>query len=104
VWLGGGKGSQRHSPGTLAHDPAPVLAFPAGLQNFRLNLVGGVDLLSSVARLLWLKDAPTVGYLGAYRDESNPPFYGWSWVDDTNASNLNCGSTGCGIFSPDQPK
>ncbi len=31
------------------------------------------------------------------------PTAGWSWVDGTNASNLNCGSVGCGLWISIQP-
>lgn len=73
-------------------------------QNFRIDTVAGVDLLSVAARLLWYKEVPTAGHFGGYRDNSNPPYYGWKWVDGTPADNLNCGFAGCGIFVPDQPK
>lgn len=29
---------------------------------------------------------------------------GWSWVDGTASSNLNCGASGCGIWGEGEPK
>lgn len=31
------------------------------------------------------------------------PATGWSWLDNTNSSGLNCGSEGCGPWSPGHP-
>ncbi len=50
---------------------------------------GAPDLLSFAFRLTNM-GAHT--WLGGLRDNSNPPLSGWSWVDGTPASNLNCGS------------
>ncbi len=41
-------------------------------------------------------------WIGATRDSSSPPF-GFTWVDGTSAGNLNCGSTGCGIWRTIEP-
>jgi hypothetical protein len=45
------------------------------------------------------------GWVGGWRDSTASTVYvGWHWVDGTDASNLNCGSRGCGVFSTGQPK
>jgi hypothetical protein len=41
-------------------------------------------------------------WAGCYRTGSIPTA-GWSWVDGTNATNLNCGSASCGPWSPGNP-
>ncbi len=67
------------------------------------NGPGVSDLLSAAA---WMGLALNLGHmwLGASRDMSNPPFGVWSWVDGTNATNINCGSSGCGPYGPLEPK
>jgi hypothetical protein len=41
-------------------------------------------------------------WVGGYRTGS-VAVTGWSWVDDTDATNLNCGSMGCGPWVTGQP-
>ncbi len=43
-------------------------------------------------------------FVGASRDDSDPPLNGWSWIDGTSADNLNCGEANCGPWSYDQPE
>jgi hypothetical protein len=44
-------------------------------------------------------------YLGAARAEiPDGNMYTYSWVDGTPSGNLNCGSQGCGLWSPGEPK
>ena len=60
------------------------------------------DLLSTV---YWLALVAARGlWLGGYRDSANPPFREWYWSDGTNASNLNCGTAGCGPWAGGEPK
>ncbi len=43
--------------------------------------------------------------MGGWRDSTASTVYvGWHWVDGADASNLNCGVSGCGVFSTGQPK
>jgi hypothetical protein len=67
------------------------------------NGPGVTDLLSTAA---WMGLAVNLGHLwlGAYSDMSLSPFGVWSWVDGTNASNVNCGSVGCGPYRLGEPK
>jgi hypothetical protein len=67
------------------------------------NGFGVFDLLSATA---WMGLALNLGeiWLGGSRDMSNPPFGVWSWVDGTNASNINCGSPGCGPYGLWEPR
>jgi hypothetical protein len=61
------------------------------------------DLLSAAYQLAIVGN--TAVWLGAYRDlGAAVPYVGWSWVDGTNASNINCGAVGCGPWSPGLPK
>ncbi len=61
------------------------------------------DLLSAAYQLAIVGNAAV--WLGAYRDlGAAVPYVGWSWVDGTNASNINCGAVGCGPWSPGLPK
>ena len=59
----------------------------------------GRDMVSVAYRL---SDKSRSTLIGATRDSSNPP-WGWSWVDDTSLSNLNCMCVGklacCVVFS-----
>jgi hypothetical protein len=48
-------------------------------------------------------------YIGCYQSEvATQRAAGWSWVDDTAASNLNCGTGngggGCGVWAANQPR
>lgn len=44
-------------------------------------------------------------YIGCSQSsEASTPGSGWSWVDSTSPSNLNCGSTGCDLWSNDRPR
>jgi len=42
-------------------------------------------------------------HVGAFKDNTAALVSGWSWDDGTPATNLNCGSAGCNIWSSDQP-
>ena len=75
-------------------------------QNTRMNFTstGTWDVLS-FALDLTRASVSSSSWLGGWRDAISPtPFLGWHWVDGTNASNLNCGSSGCGVFSSGQPR
>jgi hypothetical protein len=68
-----------------------------------LNASTATDLLSFAFSLVRAGGpTPTARtYIGAYRDASSPiASAGWSWVDNTPSSALNCGSVGCGPFAP----
>ncbi len=44
-------------------------------------------------------------YVGAVRAAGGPPFAtGWSWVDGTPATNLNCLTIGCLLWEPTTPR
>jgi hypothetical protein len=47
----------------------------------------GADLLSIASQL-----TSSTAWIGGLRDDSNPPLFGWSWVDGTPSTNLNCGT------------
>jgi hypothetical protein len=64
-----------------------MLAFRIS-QTAPMTAGGASDLLSSA---LQVAGQSRDVWIGALRDDSNPP-WGWSWVDGTPASNLNCGS------------
>jgi hypothetical protein len=51
------------------------------------------SLLGSVGKYAWV---------GGFRT-GTVATAGWSWVDGTNASNLNCGAVGCGPWGPSEP-
>lgn len=75
-------------------------------QTTRMNFTstGTWDVLS-FALDLTRASVSSSSWLGGWRDAISPtPFLGWHWVDGTNASNLNCGSSGCGVFSSGQPR
>ncbi len=56
----------------------------------------------SLLSFAWSLRANTSVWIGARRDTSNIP-WGYSWVDGTAASNLNCGSIGCNGWASGQP-
>jgi hypothetical protein len=60
------------------------------------------DLLSTAYQLAAIANRTV--WLGAYRDPSSPATQGWSWVDGTNASNINYGTSGYGLWSAGEPK
>jgi hypothetical protein len=62
---------------------------PVGVQTVDVTATGAADLLSSAYQLTDKSSSP---WIGGMRDNSNPPYYGWSWVDGTPAANLNCGT------------
>ena len=65
----------------------------------------GANLLSVAMRLALQppNTNPNLNvHIGASRDNTNPP-WGWSWVDGTPASNLNCNSKNCGPWSGGSP-
>ncbi len=60
------------------------------------------DLLSAAYQLAAVVNQAL--WLGASRDPSSPATQGWSWVDGTNASNINCGAASCGPWALSEPK
>jgi hypothetical protein len=95
--------SSSSSPITL--QVAKVRSGPGSGLVFGFIFVGVSDLLSAAA---WMGLAVDLGplWLGAYRDSnlSSPTFGWWSWVDGTNATNVNCGPVGCGPYGPGEPE
>ena len=41
--------------------------------------------------------------VGANVTTVSTPATGWTWMDGTTSTNLNCGSVGCGFWAPGQP-
>ena len=56
-------------------------------------MVGGTPCSATVAHGWWRPPARTGSVATA----------GWNWVDGANASNLNCGSQGCGPWAASEP-
>lgn len=45
-----------------------------------------------------------VAYVGCVHDAQSADMNtGWSWVDETPSTALNCGGTGCGLWSQSEP-
>lgn len=78
-------------------------ACPSGSHLLTVGSTGPSFTLLTYATSLY-----DVGTLSMYIGCSQPntagsTTSGWSWVDSTSASNLNCGSAGCGIWNSGQP-
>ncbi len=67
--------------------------------------LAGTDLVSAAFQLTLPLTAKAVLFLGAYRDESGPPFRDWHWVDGTSSTSITCTtSAGCGMWGPGEPR
>jgi hypothetical protein len=90
-----------------ARDACAALVPGAHLATPRQTLQGsGTDLLS-VLKDEALKRSPTAAgwWLGATTASPSVLPSRWLWLDSTDAaSNLRCGSTGCGLFCPNEPR
>jgi hypothetical protein len=82
-----------HPPRSLASTPAsPSNEQTAKITTSTSDLVSAAYSMLNRSRLTWI---------GGYRDNSNPPFGRYAWVDGTDASNLNCPNvTGCFMWGP----
>ena len=71
----------------------------AHLATFASNNTG----LYAAAMSSWLKDAAGV-FVGCKQSPSaKSQIAGWTWVDGTPATMLNCGRSGCGLWMPGEP-
>jgi hypothetical protein len=57
---------------------------------------------SSLMGRVYLANTSQDSWIGGYRTGSVAPS-GWLWVDGISASNLNCGSAGCGPWAGSEP-
>jgi hypothetical protein len=96
----------RHTPTAVANWAAARSACPTGshLLTMKASTWSSTGIGSAVASIF----TGTLWYGCSQSSTATQKAVGWSWVDGSNAANLNCGTgnggEGCGVWSPGEPK